>query len=133
MFWNGKGDYVGFRGEEEGIESGYMNSEGKGVKEVREGVEGKISKLNVVESEKYKYGYGIVVDDYVIYGDCLLYKDVGKDIGVINCEGCIRFYFKDEEREGEGVGKDGEEINCGKGNYVKVVRNSDLFDGVFIE
>lgn len=66
FFWNRKRDYLRFRAEEEAIETAYMNSDRKGVKELREALEAKITKLNLLESEKYKYGYPIVLDDYLI-------------------------------------------------------------------
>lgn len=94
FFWNRKRDYLRFRAEEEAIETAYMNSDRKGVKELREALEAKITKLNLLESEKYKYGYPIVLDDYLIYRHCLLYKDVAKDIALINSDPSIRFYLK---------------------------------------
>lgn len=110
-----------------------MNSDRKGVKELREALEAKITKLNLLESEKYKYGYPIVLDDYLIYRHCLLYKDVAKDIALINSDPSIRFYFKDDQREAERLAKHRQEINSAKGNYVKLLTNSDLFDAVFIQ
>ena len=94
FFWNRKRDYLRFRAEEEAIETAYMNSDRKGVKELREALEAKITKLNLLESEKYKYGYPIVLDDYLIYRHCLLYKDVAKDIALINSDPSIRFILK---------------------------------------
>lgn len=133
FFWNSKRDYLRFRAEEEAIETAYMNSDRKGVKELREALEAKITKLNLLESEKYKYGYPIVLDDYLIYRHCLLYKDVAKDIALINSDPSIRFYFKDDQREAERLAKHRQEINSAKGNYVKLLTNSDLFDAVFIQ
>lgn len=133
FFWNRKRDYLRFRAEEEAIETAYMNSDRKGVKELREALEAKITKLNLLESKKYKYGYPIVLDDYLIYRHCLLYKDVAKDIALINSDPSIRFYFKDDQREAERLAKHRQEINSAKGNYVKLLTNSDLFDAVFIQ
>ena len=126
-------DYLAFKKKEEAIETAYMNSDRKGVKELREALEAKITKLNLLESEKYKYGYPIVLDDYLIYRHCLLYKDVAKDIALINSDPSIRFYFKDDQREAERLAKHRQEINSAKGNYVKLLTNSDLFDAVFIQ
>lgn len=131
--WNHKRDYYRFKKEEEAIENAYLNSDRKGIKELKDALEIKITKLNLLEGEKYKYGYPVVIDDYLIYRHCLLYKDVAKDISLINSDPSIRFYFKDDQREAERIAKQRNEINTAKGNYVKLLINSEQFDSVFIQ
>lgn len=131
--WNHKRDYLRFKKEEETIETAYLNSDKRGIKELREALEIKITKLNLLEGEKYKYGYPVAIDDYLIYRHCLLYKDVAKDISLINSDPSIRFYFKDDQREAERFAKQRNEINAAKGNFIKLLANSDQFDSVFIQ
>lgn len=131
--WNRKRDYFRFKKEEEDIETAYLNSDRKGIKELREALDIKITKLNLLEGEKYKYGYPVVIDDYLIYRHCLLYKDVAKDISLINSDPSIRFYFKDDQREAERIAKQRNEINAAKGNFIKLLTDSDQFDSVFIQ
>lgn len=131
--WNHKSDYLRFKKEEETIENAYLNSDRKGIKELRDALEIKITKLNLLEGEKYKYGYPVAIDDYLIYRHCLLYKDVAKDISLINSDPSIRFYFKDDQREAERIAKQRNEINAAKGNFIKLLTNSEQFDSVFIQ
>ena len=55
------------------------------------------------------------------------YKDVAKDIALINSDPSIRFYFKDDQREAERLAKHRQEINSAKGNYVDVYKRQVLY------
>lgn len=133
FYWYKKRDYYAFKAKEEAIENNYLNSNRKNLQDLKKALEAKITSLNLLESEKYKYGYPIALEDYLVYRHCLLYKDVAKDMALINSDPSIRFYFKDEQKEAERVAKHREEINRAKGNYVELLTNSEKFDAVFIQ
>ena len=95
--------------------------------------EDKIEDINLLESEKHKYGNPINLPDYLIYRHCLLYRDVAKDTAFINNNPNVRFYFRDNKREADLQAKLRLEINNAKVNYVKIIGNSELFDSVFTQ
>lgn len=52
-----------------------------------------------LEKTKYKYGFPIKVEDYIIWRYALVYTDVANDVALINKHGGIRFYIFDKEQE----------------------------------
>lgn len=131
--YNSKRDYLKFKAQEDKIEEEFASVNRQDINALREALETKIEDINLLESEKHKYGTPINVPDYLIYRHCLLYKDVAKDSAFINSDPSIRFYFKDNKREAEIQSKLRLELNNAKANYVKVVGNSELFNAVFTQ
>ena len=68
-----------------------------------------------------------------MYRHCLLYKDVAKDIALINADSSIRFYFKDDQKEAERLKKYRTEVNKAKVNYVACLADDTLFDAVYTQ
>lgn len=128
-----KKDYYRIKAEEDKIEKVYQSVNRQDIRQLREALKEKITKLNVLESTKCKLGYPINVDDYLMYRHCLLYNDVAKDIALINVDPNIRFYFKDDQKEAEKLRKLRIEINKAKGNYVACLADDTLFDAVYIQ
>lgn len=52
-----------------------------------------------LEKTKYRYGFPININDYILWRYCLVYSDVANDIALINKAGGIRFYIYDSVRE----------------------------------
>lgn len=126
-------DYVRIHEEEEAIDNAYKNAPKTNVKLIREAVKRRIDALNALESTKYKYGYPINLDDYLMYRHCLLYKDVAKDASLINTDSSIRFYIKDDAKELQAQKKARFEANKAKQNYVGILANGELFDAVYTQ
>ena len=131
--YNTKRDYLMFKAKEEKIEEIFASVSRQDTVALEEALETKIEDINLLESEKHKYGNPINLPDYLIYRHCLLYKDIAKDTAFINSNPNIRFYFKDNKREAELQAKLRLEINNAKANYVKIIGNSELFNAVFIQ
>lgn len=131
--YNTKRDYLNFKAREEKIENAFAAVSRQDIVALEEALETKIEDINLLESEKHKYGNPINVPDYLIYRHCLLYRDIAKDTAFINSNPNIRFYFKDNKREAELQAKLRLEMNNAKANYVKVIGKTDLFEAVFTQ
>lgn len=128
-----KKDYIRIKKEEEKIENTYQKADRSSIKKIKDALKEKISRINVLESTKHKYGYPLNVDDYLMYRHCLLYDNIAKDISLINADPSIRFYFKDDAKEEEKLKKYRQEINRAKANYVTCLADDKLFDAIYIQ
>lgn len=128
-----KSDFYRIRDEEARIEEVYQKANRSDLKRLREALDAKLVALNSLEGTKYKYGYPINADEYLMYRHCLLYKDIAKDVALINSDRSIRFYFKDDAKEAEKLAKYRTEVNKAKINYVQCLSEDDLFDAVYIQ
>lgn len=133
FYYRRKKDYLKIKAEEEAIERTYENANRKSLKKLREALNQKIVNINLLESTKFRYGYPLNVDDYLMYRHCLLYKDVAKDVALINAEANIRFYFKDDRKEAERLKKYRLEVNKAKANYVACLADYSLFDAIYTQ
>lgn len=131
--YNHKKDYYRFREAENAIEAEYQKSDRSTIKKIREALNIKITKLNVLESSKHKYGYPINMNDYLMYRHCLLYNDVAKDTALINADQSIRFYFKDDAKEAKKLKDFRNNVNKAKANYVACLADDSLFDAIYIQ
>ncbi len=128
-----KSDYYKVKKEEEAIERDYQKVNRQDIKLLKEALQMKINRLNTLESSKCKMGYPLNLEDYLMYRHCLLYKDVAKDMALINSDPTIRFYFKDDQKEVEKLKKFRLEVNKAKTNYVSCLADDDLFDAIYIQ
>lgn len=131
--FNTKRDYLMFKAKEDKINEAYASVNRQNISELAEALERKIEDLNLLESEKHKFGSPVNVSDYLLYRHCLLYKDVAKDPAFINSDPTIRFYFRDDKREADLQAKLRLELNNAKSNYVKIVGNTEVFNAVFTQ
>lgn len=128
-----KSDYYKVKKEEEAIEREYQKANRQDITILKQALQMKINRLNVLEGSKCKMGYPINLEDYLMYRHCLLYKDVAKDMALINSDPTIRFYFKDDQKEVEKLKKFRLEVNKAKTNYVSCLADDDLFDAIYIQ
>lgn len=128
-----KKDYYRIKAEEDRIEEIYQRANRQDISSIKRALQDKITKLNALEGTKHRYGYPINVDDYLMYRHCLLYKDVAKDMALINGDPTIRFYFKDDQKEVEKLKKYRLEVNKAKSNYVACLADDNLFDAIYIQ
>ena len=128
-----KSDYYKIKTEEDKIEKVYQSANRQTIKGLKEALNEKITRLNVLEGTKCKLGYPINVDDYLMYRHCLLYNDVAKDLALINSDSNIRFYIKDEQKEAEKLRKYRTEVTKAKSNYVACLADESLFDAVYTQ
>lgn len=99
--YNTKQDYLNFKRKEDAIDEQYAKIDRSNLSAIKDAIKCKVEALNSLESEKYKVGHPVNVEEYIIYRHCLLYRDVAKDTAIVNSDPSIRFYIKDEAKEAE--------------------------------
>lgn len=127
-----KADYYHIENELKKIEEQYESANKSTLEGLKEALGIKISRINALESTKYLYGEPVNTPDYIIYRHCLLYRDIAKDIALINSDPKIRFYFKDDKREQAKLRSLRNQINKAKGNFVKATADDAIFNNVYI-
>lgn len=133
FYYNHKRDYDRIKLEENKIEVKYQATNRQDITALKAALKEKITELNILESTKFKVGRPLNVEDYLMYRHCLLYKDVAKDVALINADSSIRFYFKDDQKEAERLKKYRMEVNKAKANYVACLADDVLFDAVYTQ
>lgn len=99
--YNTKRDYISFKKREDAIDEEYSKVDRTNLSAIKDAIKRRVDALNSLESEKYKVGHPVNLEEYIIYRHCLLYRDVAKDTAVVNSDPSIRFYIKDEAKEAE--------------------------------
>lgn len=126
-------DYEQFKRKEEAIEARYAKADKSSIKKTNAALKERVTQLNALESSKCRYGYPINVSDYLMYRHCLLYKDIAKDMSIINSDPSIRFYFQDDAKEADKARKYRNAVTTAKSNYVRCIADHKLFDAVYIQ
>ena len=99
--YNTKQNYLDFKRKEDAIDEEYAKVDRTNLSAIKEAIKRRVNALNTLESEKYKIGHPVNIEQYIIYRHCLLYRDVAKDTAIVNSDPSIRFYIKDEAKEAE--------------------------------
>lgn len=133
FIFNKKSDYYKFKAQQDKIEEVYSKVNRNNISELKAALKEKVTKLNTLESDKFKIGRPVNVDDYLMYRHCLLYNDIAKDVALINVDPFIRFYFKDDQKEAEKLRKHRIEINKAKTNYVSALADDVLFESIYTQ
>lgn len=132
FIWNKKSDYVAFKKKEDAIDEEYNKIDRANTAAIKDAVKRKVEALNALESEKYKYGRPQNLEEYLIYRHCLLFRDVAKDIALINSDPNLRFYIKDEAKEAEKKKKLTDERLKAMRNFIELNASPSKFNAVFI-
>lgn len=125
--------YKNIRKEEERIERRYHNADKSDIKKLRTALNERITQLNALESSKCEYGYPINVDDYLMYRHCMLYRDIAKDVALVNTDANIRFYFQDDAKEEEKRRTQRNAITTAKSYFVKCIAEPAFFQAVYVQ
>ena len=99
--YNTKKDYLDFKKKEDAIDEEYAKVDRTDLSAIKKAIKKRVDTLNTLESEKYKIGHPVNLEQYIIYRHCLLYRDVAKDTAIVNSDPSVRFYIKDEAKEAE--------------------------------
>lgn len=130
--YNTKRDYLAFKKREDAIDEAYTKTDRANTSKIKEAVKIRVDALNALESEKYKYGSPVNLEDYLMYRHCLLYRDVAKDIALINSDSSLRFYIKDEAKEAEKQKKMVQEKMKAMRNFIELNAVDQKFNAVYI-
>lgn len=127
-----KKDYLDFKRREDAIDEEYAKTDRSNTSQIRDAVKKRVDALNALESEKYKVGRPINLEQYLIYRHCLLYRDVAKDPALINGDSSLRFYIKDEAKELEKQRKITQERKVAMRNFIELSASDSKFNAVYI-
>lgn len=130
--YNTKKDYIDFKRKEEAIDEEYAKIDRSNTTVIKEAVKKRVDALNALESEKYKVGRPVNIEQYLIYRHCLLYREVAKDIALINADSSLRFYIKDEAKEAEKQKKLTQERVKAMSNFIELNGSDQKFNAVYI-
>ena len=127
-----KSDYLDIQKKEDAINAEFDKVDRSNTSAIKDALKKKIDALNALESTKYQFGHPENIEHYLMYRHCLLYKEVAKDVALINSDPNIRFYIKDEAREQERQKKLVQERSAAMRNFVELSASESKFDAVFI-
>lgn len=132
FIWNKKSDYLDFKAKEDAIEEEYSKVDRANTSAIKDAVKRRVEALDTLESLKYQYGHPQNLEEYLMYRHCLLYKDVAKDIALINSDPTLRFYIKDDAKEAEKQKKLTEEKMKAMRNFIELNASPSKFNAVYI-
>lgn len=129
--YNKKSDYLAIKKQEDKINAEYDKVDRTNISAIKEAVKVKVAALNKLESTKYKYGSPENIEEYLIYRHCLLYKEVAKDMALINSDSTLRFYIKDEAKETAKKNKLVKERLKAMQKFIELKASDNKFNSVF--
>lgn len=129
--YNKKSDYLAIKKQEDKINAEYDKVDRTNISAIKEAVKVKVAALNKLESTKYKYGSPENIEEYLIYRHCLLYKEVAKDMALINSDSTLRFYIKDEAKEAAKKNKLVKERLKAMQKFIELKASDNKFNSVF--
>lgn len=127
-----KSDYLYFKKKEDEIDENYSKVNRSDISAIKKALKIRIEALNALESEKYKYGRPVNLKEYLMYRHCLLYRDVAKDVALINSLPNIRFYIKDEAKEKEKQKKLTQEKMIAMRNFIELNATPSKYNAVYV-
>ena len=133
FIYNHKKDYLMIAKQEAAINAEYDKVDRANTSAIKEALKRKIDDLNTLEGTKYLYGRPVNLEQYLMYRHCLLYRDVAKDLVLINEDPNIRFYIKDEAKEALRQKKLVEEKKHAMKHFVELCGTDGKFNAVFIQ
>lgn len=130
--YNTKKDYLDFRKREDAIDAAYDKADRSDTEKIKAAIKLRVNAINTLESEKHKVGRPINIEEYLMYRHCLLYRDVAKDIALINSDPALRFYIKDVNKEAEKQKKLVLERKTAIRNFMELGASPSKFNAVYI-
>lgn len=133
FYYNHKKDFIAISKKEEAINAEYDKVDRANPNAIKEALKKKIDALNTLESTKYLYGHPENLEEYLMYRHCLLYRDVAKDMALINEDPTLRFYIKDEAKEAQRQKKLVDEKKHAMKHFVELCASENKFNAVFVQ
>ena len=128
-----KKDYLTIKEKEDKINAKREAVARNNTAAIKEAVKIWTQEINDLESEKAKYGHPDNIEEYLLYRHCLLYRDVAKDISLINSDSSLRFYIRDENKEAERAKRLVDERRKAMRNFLALESSDKKRNAVFIQ
>lgn len=131
--YNHKRDYLRVKAEEDKINARRDAVAKNNTAAVKNAVDTWVDEINNLESTKYLYGRPENVEHYLIYRHCILYREVAKDISLINTDSSLRFYIRDEVKEAERAKRLVDERKKAMRKFLALEASDKKSDAVYIQ
>lgn len=131
--YNHKKDYLKIKAEEDKINARRDTVARNNTAAIREAIKIWVTEINELESSKYQYGRPENIEEYLMYRHCILYKDVAKDLSLINSDASLRFYIRDENKEAERAKRLIDEKRKAMRNFLSIEANDNKCNAVYIQ
>ena len=131
--YNHKKDYFKIKAEEDKINAKREAVARNNTAAIKEAVETWITEMNDLETSKALLGRPESIEEYIIYRHCILYKEVAKDISLINSDSSLRFYIRDESKEAERAKRLVDERKKAMRNFLAIEGNDKKRRAVYIQ
>lgn len=128
-----KKDYLTIKEKEDKINAKRETVARNNTAAIKEAVKIWTQEINDLETEKAKYGHPDNIEEYLLYRHCLLYRDIAKDISLINSDSSLRFYIKDENKEAERAKRLVDERRKAMRNFLALEASDKKRNAVFIQ
>lgn len=133
FIYNKKSDYLTLKAKEDKINAAYDKINRADLSAIRAGIKRYVDDINALESTRYMYGRPVNLKEYLMYRHCLLYKEVAKDIAVINSDKTVRFYIKNEVREAEKAKRLIDNKKTAMRNFIELNASDSKRTAVYIQ
>lgn len=128
-----KRDYLAIKEKEDKINAKRDAVARNNVAAIQEAVKVWVSEMNELEGTKYRYGRPENLDEYLMYRHCLLYRDVAKDLSLINADSSLRFYIRDETKEAERAKRMLDEKRKAMRNFLAIEASDAKCNAVYLQ
>lgn len=131
--YNHKKDYLAIKEKENKINARRDNVPRNDIKAIKEAVKQWVTEISELEATKYQYGRPENIEEYLMYRHCILYREVAKDLSLINADSSLRFYIRDEDKEAERAKKLIDERRKAMRNFLAIEASDSKCDAVYIQ
>ena len=128
-----KRDYESFLKREEAINAKRESVARNNTSAIKDAVKVWVQEINDLETEKCKVGHPENIEEYLLYRHCILYRDVAKDISLINSDSSLRFYIRDENKEAERAKRLVDERRKAMRNFLALEASDKKRNAVYIQ
>ena len=131
--YNHKKDYLDIKDKEDKINAKREAVARNNTSAIKDAIKVWVTEINELETSKASLGRPENVEEYLIYRHCLLYREVAKDISLINSDSSLRFYIKDENKEAERAKRLVDERRKAMRNFLALEASDKKRHAVYIQ
>ena len=128
-----KKDYLAIKEKEDKINEKREAVARNNTSAIKDAIKIWVQEINDLETSKATLGRPENIEEYIIYRHCILYKEVAKDISLINSDASLRFYIRDENKEAERAKRLVDERRKAMRNFLALEASDKKRNAVYIQ
>jgi len=128
-----KKDYLAIKEKEDKINAKRDAVARNDIRAIKEAIKVWVNDINELEGTKYKFGRPENIEEYLMYRHCILYRDVAKDLSLINADYSLRFYIRDEGKEAERAKRLIDEKRKAMRNFLAIEASDNKCNAVYLQ